>query len=506
MQKPQVSLNLTTSRCVVDTEIVLLFKNHKFKNGPKKDPFYFKEISRISKTNPDIFDFNSAEFINYGGKNNALSVVFAGLGNPKTCNEKIIRLAASQIFNLLNEKKIKSARIDIGYFEPLIKNNINKFTLERVVEIFNSALVSNAYCFDKHKTNKEKFYLSKIYLYSSKTQKNIISVLNNIEQSQIAINVTRNWSNEPPNVGTPAFYAGEAKTIAKSYKIHCQVLDNKQIKKEKMGLFLAVERGSAEESRIVIFDYKPKKITKNTKTIVLIGKGITFDSGGLCLKPRPGMSDMKHDMTGAATVMGATILASKLGSSNRIVSIMGFAENMPGGAATKPGSIITSRSGKTVEILNTDAEGRLVLADLIDYAHKYKPNVIIDIATLTGAVVVALGSFCSGIMGNSDKLIKDIISAGDMHGEALWQLPLFDEYLETMKPNFADLNETSKEAGAGTIRGGLFLKQFIKNKIPWAHIDIAGTAWNANLITGCPKIGASGIHVRTLAQFIRDYK
>jgi leucyl aminopeptidase len=283
------------------------------------------------------------------------------------------------------------------------------------------------------------------------------------------------------------------------------VLSEKDAEREKMGLFLGVGQGSEREGKIVIVEYNPKGATKTAKTIALVGKGITFDSGGISIKPSMRMEDMKHDMTGAATVMGAIILASILKVPNRVVTIMGFTENMPSGSAITPGNILTSRAGKTVEIINTDAEGRLILADLLDYAQDMKPDAIIDAATLTGAVSIALGKQCCAILGNDESLIESVRRAGEVAGERIWQLPLYDEYFEDMKSDYADMKNSCNDSYGGTIRGAMFLKQYIRKGVRWAHLDIAATANSVAHHSYIPKRGATGTYVRTLAQFAAEF-
>ena len=214
---------------------------------------------------------------------------------------------------------------------------------------------------------------------------------------------------------------------------------------------------------------------------------------------------MKHDMTGAATLFAATLLAAKLKVPNRVVTVLAFTENMPDGKAIQPGNILTARNGKTVEIINTDAEGRLILGDVLDYAHQFKPDAIVDAATLTGAVGIALGKHCSAILGNDENLIESLRRAGDNCGERLWQLPLYDEYFDDMKSEYADMKNSVNDSAGGTIRGAIFLKQFIKSGFKWAHLDIASLAWDLGHLPYFPKKGASGAFVRTLARFAADF-
>jgi leucyl aminopeptidase len=272
-----------------------------------------------------------------------------------------------------------------------------------------------------------------------------------------------------------------------------------------MTLFLAVGEGSIRESKVVIMEYNPKKGAKGSKHIAYVGKGVTFDSGGISLKPGMRMEDMKHDMTGAATMIGATLLAARLGSKNKLTTILVFAENMIGGNALQPGNVITSRNGKTVEIINTDAEGRLILADALDLAQDYKPDLIIDSATLTGAVSVALGKLASALFSNDDKLTKAILKSTETTEEALWELPLWDEYFEDLKSHYADMMNSANDGNGGTIRGAIFMKQFIKEGMKWAHIDLANRAYDQGMYPYNPRKGASGTFVRTFAHFAMNY-
>lgn len=320
-----------------------------------------------------------------------------------------------------------------------------------------------------------------------------------------AVCLTRNWSNEPSNYGTPEFYATEAKKLAERYGLKCRILTEEEAGKEKMEMYLSVGKGSTRPGRIVILEYHPETPHKNQHLLALVGKGVTFDSGGISIKPALKMEDMKHDMTGAASVMGAMALLSLWRAPHRVLGVLAFAENMPSGSATQPGNIVTTRSGKTVEIINTDAEGRLILGDVLDYIQDFKPQAVVDIATLTGAVGVALGKHCAAILGNHRNLVRQLQQAGNLHGERLWELPLFPEYRSDMKSDFADLKNAVNDGYAGTIRAAAFLQEFIRPETCWAHLDIAATAYQMGHVAYYPKKGASGSYTRTLAQWVMDY-
>ena len=287
-------------------------------------------------------------------------------------------------------------------------------------------------------------------------------------------NTARNLGNRPANHATPTYIANQVVELSKAvggFKV--DVLEEKDMKKLGMGSLLSVSEGSVEPAKLVTMEYKGGK--KGAKPIVLVGKGVTFDTGGISLKPSPKMDEMKWDMSGAGSVIGTmcAVAASKLPVN--LVCAVGLTENMPAGNATKPGDFVTTMSGQTIEVLNTDAEGRLVLCDVLTYIGKYDPKVVIDTATLTGAVIVALGSVAAGVMGNDQKLVDKILEAGHASGEKAWQLPLWDEYQSYLDSNFADIANIAPGRAAGTIEGGCFISRFTED-YKWAHIDIAGVA------------------------------
>ncbi|MBI3540766.1 MAG: leucyl aminopeptidase [Deltaproteobacteria bacterium] len=313
-----------------------------------------------------------------------------------------------------------------------------------------------------------------------------------------ATNLARDMINVPASDMTPKRVADEAKKIGQLPHLSVKILDKKAIEKLGMGCYLAVAKGSAEPPYFIHLQYRPTSRPK--KKIAIIGKGITFDSGGLSLKTAQGMETMKDDMSGAAAMLGVMKALSALKPSVEVHGFSAVTENMPSGAADKPGDIAYAMNGKTVEILNTDAEGRLTLADALGYAQQQKPDLIVDVATLTGACVVALGELCSGIMGNNQKLIDQLIESGKDAGEKIWQLPLIEEYKQDIKSSIADIKNTGGRYG-GTINGGLFLQEFVDPKIPWAHIDIAGPSWTEKELDDCPR-GGTGHITRTLLNFI----
>jgi leucyl aminopeptidase len=317
-----------------------------------------------------------------------------------------------------------------------------------------------------------------------------------------AINIVRDLVNEPPNELTPQALADFAAALCKKHKLQCTVWDHKKIQAEGMKLLHAVGRGSRFEPRFVHMKYVPAKVTKDTKRLVVVGKGLTFDSGGLCIKPAPGMGDMKCDMAGAAVSVGLMAAVAALRPDVEVHGIFAAAENMPDGNAYRPGDIWGSLDGKTVEIINTDAEGRLVLADALAYAAKLKPDYLIDHATLTGACLVALGSATAGLLSNSDDFARKYLKSAKNAGENVWQLPLIEELRETMKSDCADMKHTGDRHG-GTIIGALFLREFIGDVKQWIHMDIAGPAFMDKQTTLSPK-GGTGFGLLTLVEFMES--
>ena len=307
------------------------------------------------------------------------------------------------------------------------------------------------------------------------------------------IEFARELANLPPNLATPTRLGEEAKKLAKTHGFQCEVLGPKEIAKVGMGSFLAVAQGSEQPPRFIVLQYQGAAASE--PPLVLVGKGITFDSGGISIKPSQDMDEMKFDMGGAASVLGTFRAIGELKPALNVVGLIPSCENMPDGKSVKPGDIVTSLSGQTIEILNTDAEGRLILCDALTYAESFKPGAVIDIATLTGACVVALGGVRSGLFATDDALAQALQAAGDAALDPCWRLPLDDEYADGLKSNFADVANVAGRAG-GAVNAAKFLQRFT-DKYPWAHLDIAGTAWKS----GAAK-GSTGRPVGLLVQFL----
>jgi leucyl aminopeptidase len=308
--------------------------------------------------------------------------------------------------------------------------------------------------------------------------------------------LTRTLQMQPGNVCTPSYLADQAGKLAKAHGFSLTVLDRAQLKKEGMGALLAVAQGSNEEPRFIALEYRGDG---DRPPIVLVGKGVTFDSGGISIKPAQNMEDMKFDMSGAAAVLGTFEAIGRLKPKVNVVGLIPATENLPSGTAVKPGDVVKSHLGKTIEIINTDAEGRLILCDALSYARRYKPAAVLDAATLTGAVVVALGHHAIGIMGNDDALLAEVRDAGERAGERCWPLPLWDEYRDLVKSEIADVRNSGGRS-AGTIAGGWFLREFVEG-FPWVHLDIAGTAYTEGEGASHSK-GPTAVGVRLFTEFV----
>ena len=309
--------------------------------------------------------------------------------------------------------------------------------------------------------------------------------------------LARNLGNLPGNICTPRYLATQARALGRSHKLKVEVISEPEMKKLGMNSLLSVSRGSRQPAKLIVMHYQGAKLAKE-QPYVLVGKGLTFDAGGISIKPSAKMDEMKYDMCGAASVFGAMQAIADMGLKINVTGVVPSSENLPDGDANKPGDIVKSMAGQTIEILNTDAEGRLILCDALTYSKRFKPKTIIDIATLTGAVIIALGSHTSGVMGNDQDLVDDIINAGETSLDRAWQLPIWDEYQKQLDSNFADIaNVGGREAG--TITAACFLSRFTKD-FRWAHLDIAGTAWRS----GGKQKGATGRAVPILTQYLID--
>jgi len=417
-------------------------------------------------------------------------VLLVGLGKESEFADKDFRKAISKTVATLN---------DIGGGDALIcltELAVGKRDTAWVVRQAAMTASDVLYRFDrlKSKKNEVKRPLHKL-CFSVATRDTATAGAALLQGQAIATgqHLTKDLANLPANYCTPSYLAESARTLAKEHKLGIDVLERADMKKLGMNTLLAVAQGSAEPPKFIVLKYNGG--AKGTKPIVLVGKGITFDTGGISLKPAPEMDEMKYDMCGAASVLGTLKSAALMKLPLNIIGVIPTTENMPGGKAIKPGDVVTSMSGQTVEILNTDAEGRLILCDALTYVERFDPDCVVDIATLTGACVVALGSIACGLLTNNDALASELLQSGQESGDRAWQLPLWDDYQDQLKSNFADMANIGGRM-AGTITAACFLARYTK-KYEWAHLDIAGTAW-----LGGDKKGATGRPVPLLTHFL----
>lgn len=349
-----------------------------------------------------------------------------------------------------------------------------------------------------HTSDKTESHLETMILATG--DGNLDVVKSGIERGRViaeAANFGRDVINEPSNVMTPTALAQKAEELAKDYGLELDVLDEAQMKDLGMGSLLGVAQGSAEPAKMIVLRYTPK--ANSDETIAIVGKGVTFDTGGISIKPADGMEKMKYDMAGGATTLAAMRAIAQLKPSVNVLGIVPAVENMPGGRAQRPGDVVRAMTGKTIEVINTDAEGRLILADAVAYARKLGATKIVDLATLTGAVSIALGDVYVAILGNNQEWIDAVIEAGRKSGEKLWQLPLDKEYREQIKSEIADIKNVGGRK-AGTITGAYFIREFVEDT-PWVHLDIAGTAWNDSNKPYLA-VGPTGVCVRTLVNLV----
>lgn len=383
-------------------------------------------------------------------------------------------------------KEQVEVNIDLSLLD---ESSVNKWVLA-----FTVAVGEAIYQFDSYKKISTTQSLVRVNYYSSHA---ISESLHKAEAMLYGMNLCKDLGNSPANICTPTYLATTAKKIATELGVSAKIMSKEEIKQLGMNAFLAVAQGSTTDAQLIELSYQGAAVT-NEKPIVLVGKGITFDSGGISLKPGAGMDEMKYDMCGAASVIGTFAAVVKLKLPINLVVIVPTCENMPAGNALKPGDIIKSMNGLSIEVLNTDAEGRLILCDALSYAERFQPAAVIDVATLTGACIIALGHVAQGVLGNNQNLIDQLMKAAQNINDKTWQLPLFEEYKEQLKSNFADLQNIGGRP-AGTITAAAFLSYFTEN-YPWAHLDIAGTAWKS----GNNK-GATGRPIPLLLQYLIEH-
>lgn len=434
----------------------------------------------------------------HAGKNIAAErVLIFGLGKERSVGLSGLRQAASSAAKLLAEKQVES------FLLVLPQLSMKKYNLANRVQAVAEGLLLADYRYDRYLSEErpgEPVALGKVSLLidAEESVAEAKAALQDAEGVVAGVCFARNLVNAPGNLKSPHYLAMEAVGMAEQVGIDAKLLDLKQLEKLGFGAMLGVAQGSERQPYLIVLEYRGS--TEDAKPVALVGKGVVFDAGGISLKPAEKMDEMKMDMAGAAAVLGAMLAAARLKLPINLVAVVPAVENMPSGTAIRPGDILTSLSGKTIEVLNTDAEGRLILADALTYVAGYDPRVVIDLATLTGAVIVGLGNHAAAVLGNHDGLIRQLLKAGERSGEKLWQLPLWEEYAAQVKSDFADVKNTGGRAG-GTITAAAFLQKFADD-YTWAHIDIAGTAWEESGKPGKPK-GGTGFGVRLLIEYLR---
>jgi len=426
----------------------------------------------------------------------AKRIVLVGLGKKEKFDLDVMRGAGGKAFHYVRDLGIKTIHLPEDILDA------KGFSASELLEAFLTGGSLGVYQFrDLITTGREKIKeVDECVIVSQKKERTIEMVLRHVTILREAVYIARDLVSLPANKKTPAMLALHAQTIAKNNTLKCRVITEEQAQKMGMGAFLAVAQGSREPAKIIILEYTANR--NFGPPLVIIGKGITFDSGGISLKPPDKMEQMKDDMAGGAVVMGTMQAAARMKLPLNLVGIIPVTENLPGGKAYKPGDVLTSLSGQTIEVISTDAEGRLILADALTYAKRYKPKAIVDLATLTGACITALGDYVAGIMGNDPALLSKVKAASEKTGEKVWELPLWEEYFDYLKSDIADFKNVGTRV-AGTITGGMFLKKFV-NDTPWVHMDIAGPTWYEKDKPYIPK-GASGFGVRLLVQFLKDW-
>jgi leucyl aminopeptidase len=478
--------------------VIVVFKDE------KADSEDLKELNKITGGLLDSLlrseEFSSEELSthniylpeNSGVKAKRLLIISGG--DKEEFKPANIALATGTAARFLRKAKVKSFAFNPRFEADALE--ISQFAAQGVV--------TSQFELDKYQTrNKDKkpAEIANFLLYVKAGKAS--ELREGLRRGQIigeSMNIARDLANEPPNILTPTEMAQRASKIAKEVGLKCEILDEAKMEKLGMGSLLSVSRGSAQPAKLIVLKYTPAKSSGKKETIALVGKGITFDTGGISLKPSEGMEAMKYDMSGGATVIATMRAIALIKPKVPVIGVVAAVENMPGGKASRPSDVVKAFNGKTVEILNTDAEGRLILADAVAYAEKQGAGTIIDMATLTGAVIVALGDINTGILGNDQTLIDEIIQCGKECGEGYWQLPVGKQYSKMIRSDIADVKNIGPRGKAGTIIGAVFIQEFI-DKAKWAHLDIAGTAW-CDTVRPFQAKGPTGVAVRTLLRYI----
>ncbi|MCK4503371.1 MAG: leucyl aminopeptidase [Desulfuromonadales bacterium] len=444
---------------------------------------------------------NGETLLLHGGTDIAAErILLVGLGKETDFSLRSLRQVSSSVVKFLTEKQLRN------FVLTLPQPGLKKTTIAEQVQVIAEGVLLADYRYDRYLpaagpgravalTNID------ILLPAGEDSAAAATAIKAAEAICSGVCFARDLVNAPGNLKSPEYLAMQAVAMAEQVGINATLLDRREMERQGFGALLGVAQGSVQPPYLIVLEYRGGKVDE--QPIALVGKGVTFDAGGISLKPAEKMDEMKMDMGGAATVLGTMQAAAQLQLPVNLVAVVPAVENMPSGSAIRPGDILTSLSGKTIEVMNTDAEGRLILADALTYVGRYQPREVIDLATLTGACIIALGNQAAAVLGNNEPLIRQLIKAGERSGERFWQLPLWDEYSEQIKSNFAEVKNTGGRA-AGTITAAAFLQKFAHD-YKWAHLDIAGVAWEDQGRAGQPK-GGTGFGVRALIEYLREVK
>lgn len=442
-------------------------------------------------------EFKETLLLVSGGRLAAQRILLVGLGREADADLDRLRKAAAVACAFLQQRRIAEMTTDLAQVR------VKGAARAEVAQALSEGLLQAAYRFDRYRTEKRDKLPPAMgeVCYLVAEGADIAAVEAGVAHAQAisaGVYLARDLVNEPGNVKSPRYLAQQAQSLAREAGFSCTVIDRAELEVQGFGALLGVARGSVREPCLIVLDYQGGKA--QDPPLALVGKGVVFDAGGISLKPAEKMDEMKMDMAGAAAVLGTFLAAARSRLPINLVGVIPAVENLPSGSAMRPGDILTSLSGRTIEVLNTDAEGRLILADALTYVKRFNPRKVIDLATLTGACIIALGHHAAAVLGNDEDLVARLLDAGRRSGEKLWQLPLWEEYSGQIKSDIADVKNIGGRP-AGTITAAAFLQKFAEG-LAWAHLDIAGTAWEEKGEPWVPK-GASGFGVRLLMTFLR---
>ena len=462
---------------------------------PERVPAAVKAIFKPSPEKPSVGQAGKqpGEVVLVGGEDQYTAIVSLGAQSKRTA--ETFRQAGGGLVRWLKQTNTPTIDIDLAGLEDS--------SVPDALSALCEGLFLGSFQFNRRKSKSDPVMDTQVVLRGANNPARAAGIVAHAQALTSAVNMARDWSHEPPNVINPITLAERAATVAASYGLKCTILDDSTLAKMNAGAILSVGKGSATPSRMIILEYPGHNPAKDAQPVVLVGKAITFDTGGYSLKSTDNIQGMKYDKSGGLAVIAALRAAAELQITSPVIGIISAAENKISGGSYLPDDIITTLSGITVEIISTDAEGRLVLADALTYAqNNYAPKAMIDLATLTGGVVVALGHVRAGMMTNNSDLAQKLMQSGDRTYERLWQLPLDEEYGELIKSKDADIKNGGGRA-AHSIMGGMFLKKFVADEVPWAHLDIAGMADTEKPLPYCPE-GGTGFGVRLLIDYLEN--